>query len=135
MPANPDASPIDAPSPIDATFDAGNWIDPLDHGFGVDGVALTLDGLPSRVAIDALGRIVIVGVRHGATPDLVGPSVTRNAGMRGQLLKTYGGNQKTEDAVMRALRWLKKNQQADGSVIVPEALVPWMGGVTRLDKA
>ncbi len=41
--------------------------------------------------------------------------VTRNAGMRGQLLKTYGGNQKTEDAVMRALRWLKKNQLPDGS--------------------
>jgi hypothetical protein len=69
----PDASPVDAPSPIDATFDAGNWIDPLDHGFGADGVALTPDGLPSHVAIDALGRIVIVGVRHGATPDQLGP--------------------------------------------------------------
>ena len=33
----------------------------------------TPDGLPSRVAIDALGRIVIVGVRHGPTPDQFGP--------------------------------------------------------------
>jgi len=41
--------------------------------------------------------------------------VTRNAGIRGQLLRVYGGNQKTEDAVMRALRWLKKNQLPDGS--------------------
>ncbi len=41
--------------------------------------------------------------------------VTRNAGIRGQLLKAYGGNEKTEDAVMRALRWLKKNQLPDGS--------------------
>lgn len=41
--------------------------------------------------------------------------VTRNAGMRGQLLKVHGGNQQTEDAVMRALRWLKKNQLPDGS--------------------
>ena len=30
---------------------------------------------------------------------------------------------------------LENYQQADGSVSVPEALVPWMGGVTRLDKA
>jgi len=30
---------------------------------------------------------------------------------------------------------LENGQQADGSVTVPEALVPWMGGVTRLEKA
>ncbi len=88
----PDASPIDAPSPIDATFDAGNWIDPLDHGFGVDGVALTLDGLPSRVAIDALGRIVIVGVRHGATPDLVGPGYVERRLATGALDPSFDGD-------------------------------------------
>lgn len=41
--------------------------------------------------------------------------VTRGAGIRGQLLKQHGGNKKTEDAVMRTLRWLKKKQLADGS--------------------
>jgi len=40
---------------------------------------------------------------------------TRNAGMRGQLIAGGGGNAATEAAVMRALRWLKKNQQKDGS--------------------
>ena len=40
---------------------------------------------------------------------------TRNAGMRGQMLARGGGDSMTEAAVLRALRWLKKNQQADGS--------------------
>ena len=40
---------------------------------------------------------------------------TRSAGMRGQLIQGGGGNANTEAAVMRALRWLKKNQQQDGS--------------------
>ena len=39
----------------------------------------------------------------------------RSAGMRGQLLAKGGGNKTTETAVLRALRWLKKNQQSDGS--------------------
>ncbi len=39
-------------------------------------------------------------------------------------------------AVGRTLVAILENcQQADGSVTVPEALVPWMGGVTRLEKA
>jgi hypothetical protein len=39
----------------------------------------------------------------------------RNTGMRGQMLARGGGDALTEAAVMRALRWLKKNQAADGS--------------------
>ena len=39
----------------------------------------------------------------------------RSAGMRGQLLAKGGGNKTTETAVIRALRWLKKKQNADGS--------------------
>ena len=39
----------------------------------------------------------------------------RSAGMRGQLLDSNGGNKSTETAVLRALRWLKKNQNPDGS--------------------
>ncbi|MCL1920926.1 MAG: terpene cyclase/mutase family protein [Kiritimatiellaeota bacterium] len=38
-----------------------------------------------------------------------------NTGTRGTNLRRYGGNQKTEDAVMRALRWLKLKQNPDGS--------------------
>jgi hypothetical protein len=40
---------------------------------------------------------------------------TRSTGTRGASLARFGGDKMTEDAVMRALRWLKKNQQADGS--------------------
>jgi hypothetical protein len=40
---------------------------------------------------------------------------TRDPGMRGKLMTKFGGDPKTEAAVMAALRWLKKNQNADGS--------------------
>jgi len=40
---------------------------------------------------------------------------TRSAGMRGQLIAAGHGNAATETAVMRALRWLKQKQNADGS--------------------
>jgi len=40
---------------------------------------------------------------------------TRNTGTRGSMLGRFGGDKYTEEAVMRALRWLKKNQNADGS--------------------
>ena len=40
---------------------------------------------------------------------------TRNTGSRGAQLSRYGGDAQTEAAVLRALRWLKKKQRADGS--------------------
>lgn len=40
---------------------------------------------------------------------------TRSVGTRGASLKRFGGDKATEDAVMRALRWLKKRQNKDGS--------------------
>jgi len=40
---------------------------------------------------------------------------TRNTGSRGAALARFGGDKQTEACVMRALRWLKKNQKADGS--------------------
>lgn len=39
----------------------------------------------------------------------------RTAAMRNALREQSGGTGVTEDAVMRALRWLKKNQQSDGA--------------------
>jgi hypothetical protein len=39
---------------------------------------------------------------------------TRATGMRGQALSRFGGDKNTEDAVMRALRWLKTQQRPDG---------------------
>ncbi|MEI7900354.1 MAG: prenyltransferase/squalene oxidase repeat-containing protein [bacterium] len=40
---------------------------------------------------------------------------SREPGARDKLIAQYLGDQPTEDAVLRALRWLKKNQQPDGS--------------------
>jgi len=40
---------------------------------------------------------------------------SRSPGARGSALGRYGGSGNTEGAVLRALRWLKKNQEADGS--------------------
>ena len=40
---------------------------------------------------------------------------TRSAGARARSLRDFGGNAQTEAAVMRALRWLKTKQRADGS--------------------
>ena len=40
---------------------------------------------------------------------------SRNPGMRGHYLKVGGGSSATEGAVLRALRWLKKNQKEDGA--------------------
>lgn len=40
---------------------------------------------------------------------------SRNPGHRGSSLKTYGGSAAGEMTVMRALRWLKSQQQSDGS--------------------
>ena len=40
---------------------------------------------------------------------------TRDIGARTDGIVQFGGDPQTEEAVMRALRWLKKNQQPDGS--------------------
>jgi len=42
-------------------------------------------------------------------------ALPRGMGARGRLLADNGGSRETEAAVLRALRWLKKNQQPDGS--------------------
>ncbi len=39
----------------------------------------------------------------------------RTGGMKGTLMSKFGGDAQTEAAVMAALRWLKKNQRANGS--------------------
>jgi prenyltransferase beta subunit len=39
----------------------------------------------------------------------------RSAGMRGSALAEFGGNKETESAVLNALRWLQKTQEANGA--------------------
>jgi len=57
---------------------------------------------------------------------------TRNTGTRGASLARFGGDKQTEDAVMRALRWLKKNQNADGSWNKNKVAMTGLGVLTFL---
>jgi hypothetical protein len=51
---------------------------------------------------------------------------SRSSGGRGRALSKYGGGGATEGAVLRALRWLKKEQKADGSWDAPPtAITSW----------
>lgn len=60
--------------------------------------------------------VEITAVRMVKSPVVMkGIYGARASGNRGRALGKYGGSKKGEDAVMRALRWLKKNQLADGS--------------------
>ena len=56
---------------------------------------------PQPQTVDAVVQIKSPVILRGIFGD------TRNAGMRGSQLARYGGNQKTEMSVIRALRWLK----------------------------
>jgi len=61
--------------------------------------------LPADSVLAIKGRVRFKGI-YGEN---------RTAGTRTDLRRRHDGAQSTEDAVMRALRWLKKNQQPDGS--------------------
>jgi len=51
---------------------------------------------------------------------------SRSSGGRGKALSRYGGGASTEGAVLRALRWLKKEQKANGSWDGPPvAMTSW----------
>ena len=51
---------------------------------------------------------------------------SRSSGGRGKALSMYGGGSATEGSVLRALRWLKKEQGADGSWQTPQpAMTGW----------
>lgn len=52
---------------------------------------------------------------------------TRNTGTRGVQLARFGGDKMTEGAVLRALRWLKKNQRPDGSWNSPHSRTAMTG--------
>lgn len=57
---------------------------------------------------------------------------TRNTGTRGALLGRFGGDKDTEAAVMRALRWLKLNQNSDGSWSNAKIAMTGLGVLTFL---
>lgn len=56
----------------------------------------------------------------------------RNTGTRGAQMARFGGDKQTEEAVMRALRWLKKNQNKDGSWSRSKVAMTGLGILTFL---
>ena len=54
----------------------------------------------------------------------------REAGAKAELVHTLNGSGLGMPRTLIAV--LENYQQADGSVVIPEVLLPWMGGVTRL---
>jgi len=64
---------------------------------------------PQPQAFDAVQIVKSPVILKGIYGDI------RNTGTRGSAMRRHGGDQATEDAVMRALRWLKLKQNSDGS--------------------
>lgn len=82
----------------------------------VDVPAPKTDAAPVTTPIMTKSPLIIKG--------LPGTLSGRSAGGRAGALKAYGGTGAGEDAVLRALRWLKKHQDEDGSWAKTDATDP-----------
>jgi len=94
--------PIEPPEPIEMEFSPDTPIDntlpPMPN----------VDFSPQPADFDTVAIVKSPVVMRGVFG-------SRSPGQRGQALAAYGGSGITEAAVLRALRWLKKNQLPDGS--------------------
>ncbi len=99
--------------------------EPLDDIDTLDEILAPLDGTP-MVTTDA--EVLTVGTALDTTPVIIAaPMITRSpivlknlygnrtAAGRAAALRRYGGNRRTETAVLKALRWLARVQDQDGS--------------------
>ncbi len=78
---------------------------------------ISTDDSPSPAASGSTQSQPTVGVLKTPSPIILRGIYRemRNAGKISAALREFGGNRKTEDAVMRSLRWLKAVQNEDGS--------------------
>ena len=130
--ATPDKEPVPNAVEDPATADAATDAAPIDNTAlaTADAVALATTGAadpapagrinaePAPSSCSAVILPTVNNMPHSIRnmpvfKKLSGTS--RGADLRTALLAKSGGDVKTEDAVLRALRWLKKNQQAEGS--------------------
>ncbi len=101
----PEMEPLEPPDPVDIEVDVQMDVAPMP----TDVAAPTAEDASVQPAeFDSVAQIRSPVVLSG----MLG---SRNPGTRGQALGRYGGGGHTEQAVIRALRWLAKNQRADGS--------------------
>lgn len=101
------------PDPIEMEFTPNDDVGPVaDNSAVIPGPEA--DFSPQPATFDSVAMVKSPVIMRG----IYG---SRNPGSRGSAMGRYGGSKAGEDAVMRALRWLKKNQRANGS---------WAGGGT-----
>jgi len=95
--------PIEPPDPVDIEFEA------IDMAFEteVEMSNPTDSPSPSPADVDAVAMVKSPIVMSGIYGN-------RSPGARGRAMKRFGGNGIAEGAVLRALRWLKVNQEKDG---------------------
>jgi len=92
---------------------------PVDSIPELEEPVLSEDDMPVEDPLAAPPDIVAVEVATNQSSEIAAPSIGlalsgREAGMKKALLATYGGTATTEDAVVRGLEWLKRNQHRDG---------------------
>ena len=101
----PEIEPLEPPDPVDIEVDVQTDIAPTP----TDVAAPTAEDASVQPAeFDSVAQVRSPVVMSG----IMG---SRNPGTRGAALGRYGGGRHTEQAVIRALRWLAKNQNEDGS--------------------
>jgi hypothetical protein len=98
---------IEPPDPLDLNTEV--FEAPGNSEIVTPSTAITTEKFSAQPAdVDAVqmvkSPVVMKGIYSSRTP-----------GMRGKALASYGGSGSTETAVLRALRWLKKVQETDGS--------------------
>ncbi|MFU8781399.1 MAG: hypothetical protein ACNA71_10315, partial [Kiritimatiellia bacterium] len=101
----PEPERLELPDPVDVQVDVASDMPSLPSDV-ISPPAETASVQPAE--FDSVAQIrspvMMAGIMGG-----------RNPGTRGAALGRYGGGGHTEQAVLRALRWLAKNQNEDGS--------------------
>ncbi len=103
--------PIDIPEPEIQPPDPEHIVEPMDNfipSTSKTAVGPDVDFSPQPAQFDSVAIIRSPVVMRG----IFG---SRSPGARGSMLGRFGGGGHTEGAVLRALRWLKKYQEEDGS--------------------
>jgi hypothetical protein len=91
----------------------------------------TTDNLNDAPRMDSPDLAAVMDIKTNATPlKIAGLYAGRSGKGRGDLGRRFGSNEVTERAVLRALRWLKEHQNADGSWSTSQPVA--MGGLGLL---
>ncbi|OGV62266.1 MAG: hypothetical protein A2498_00375 [Lentisphaerae bacterium RIFOXYC12_FULL_60_16] len=110
--------PIEPPEPIEMEFTPTDA--PSVSDVSTPAPAVNQPFAPKPASFDSVAVVKSPIVLKG----IIG---NRSPGSRGSALSEYGGSGVTEAAVLRALRWLKKEQRPDGSWVSPPVAMTGFG--------